>query len=179
MDLLLFVVLFLSLAATFVVITRQNKLTSEMISLLKGSNSHVERLISVIEILARRLANIRDHLLAIMPKLYEKSSPLQKNAEGDRIANALDLHAVVATHAKIIHENLHPANADEYEIQQICFSYAQDDLFEFLAAKNPDLFQAISRTAYNEGIPREEIFQLIGILLRDAVGDLLKKDLTS
>ena len=104
-------------------------------------------------------------------KTLESQSPIKLNQLGREIADELDLDSIADIHTlalKAQAENLNP-----YEIQQLCFRYAQNDLADELQDKAPEQFKAISLTAFNKGIPREDVLKIIGVLLRDRILKLM------
>ena len=97
----------------------------------------------------------------------ENKSPLQLNQLGQDIAKTLDLDALADAHTLLIKDQAEALGP--YEIQQLCFRYAQEDLLNELRETSPDQYEAISRTAYQHGISREDILKIVGVLLRDKV----------
>ncbi len=97
----------------------------------------------------------------------ENKSLLQLNQLGQDIAKTLDLDALADAHTLLIKDQAEALGP--YEIQQLCFRYAQEDLLNELRETSPDQYEAISRTAYQHGISREDILKIVGVLLRDKV----------
>ena len=65
------------------------------------------------------------------------------------------------------------ANLDPDEVQQPCVVYARNEWGNAFREPAPDQFQAISLAAYQRGLPREDVFKIAGILLRDGTLTLM------
>ena len=94
-------------------------------------------------------------------------SPLGLNDLGKNIAETLNLESLAERHALVI--KARTATLDPYEIQQLCFKYVQNELVTELRETSPEQFQEISLMAYKHGIPREDVLQIVGVLLRDRI----------
>ncbi|MDE0145575.1 MAG: hypothetical protein OXI53_12685 [Nitrospira sp.] len=135
----------------------------------KGTvNATLEKLSQKIEALTKRVDKIYEVFLELgVGKTLESQSPIRLNDLGKEIANELDLDSLADTHTLLIKAKVESLNP--YEIQQLCFRYAQEDLVNELAEKSPEQYKAISFAAYKRGIAREDILKIVGVLLRARV----------
>ena len=100
-------------------------------------------------------------------KTLAPHSPLGLNDLGKKIAEELDLESLAESHTPVM--KARTAKLNPYEIQQLCFEYVQNDLVAELREKSPEQFKEISLMAYKHGIPREDVLQIVGVLLRDRI----------
>ena len=128
----------------------------------------IARLTKEMETLTARVDRIYDLFLERgMRTTLESQSPLKLNELGNQIANELNLESLASIHVDAMAARTE--NLNVYEIQQACYKYVQKDLVTELTERYPDQFRDVSRMAYKHGIPREDVLQIIGILLRDKI----------
>ncbi len=135
----------------------------------KGTvNATLKELAQKIEALTKRVDKIYEVFFErAFGKTLESHSPLKLNELGREIADKLSLDSLADTHTLFLKAKA--ANLGPYEIQQLCFRYAQEDLVNELLEKSPEQFEAISLMAFNKGIPREDVLKIVGVLLRDRI----------
>lgn len=100
-------------------------------------------------------------------KTLADHSPLGLNDLGKKIAEELDLESLAEIHAPVM--KARTAKLNPYDVQRLCFNYVQNDLVAELREKSPEQFEDISLMAYKHGIPREDVLQIVGVLLRDSI----------
>lgn len=100
----------------------------------------------------------------------DAKSPLALNDLGKKIAGEIGIH-------EWVEEFLHPLQAkledkaDPYEIQELCFRYAQNDLLDELRKYDPSgsLERKFKMSAYENGLALKQILDVAGIVLRDGL----------
>ncbi len=135
----------------------------------KGTvNATLKELAQKIEALTKRVDKIYELVFERgLGKTLDSQSPIKLNQLGQEIAEELKLDSLAEAHTSTL--KTQAENLDAYEIQRLCFRYAQNDLADQLQEKSPEQFKTISLTAFNKGIPREDVLQIVGVLLRDRI----------
>lgn len=128
----------------------------------------LEKLTEEVAVLTKRVDKIYEIFLERgVGKTFAPHSPLGLNDLGKKIADELDLESLAESHALVM--KARTAQLNPYEIQRLCFEYVQNDLVAELREKSPEQFKEISLMAYEHGIPREDVLQIVGVLLRDRI----------
>ncbi len=117
----------------------------------------VEKDISRIETLINTVLGL------ISPKpISESQSPVELNELGNEIFAKINGNNLVKNHIDFIE---HDDEMNAYQIQQVCFDYAQAELMEKISDEERGTLQ---KAAFDAGLPIQSILRILGIELRNA-----------
>ena len=122
----------------------------------------------------RNIAKIKNNVIEMQGYLNGKfgadfisaKSPMELTEKGVEIAKAIKADIISS---KYLDKVKYEENANAYEIQEICFEFARQELQSQLDGKELD---AIQLEAYERGIRLKNILDIIAIVIRD---EILKK----
>ena len=154
---------------------RVEKLAEEVAALTKRVDKEVAGLTKRVDKLAEEVVALTKRVDKIYEIFFDRGvgktladhSPLGLNDLGKKIAEELDLESLAEIHAPVM--KARTAKLNPYDVQRLCFKYVQNDLVAELREKSPEQFEDISLMAYKHGIPREDVLQIVGVLLRDSI----------
>jgi hypothetical protein len=106
-----------------------------------------------------------DEIVAIISggkSVEQTTSPIQLTDYGTEISKQLGFQDVIN---EVLHDVEIEQGMNEYQIQQLCFDYAQS---EFMERISPDNREKIEKVAFEEGMPIQTVLRVVGIELRNA-----------
>ena len=89
------------------------------------------------------------------------TSPISITDIGHRIADTIGAESIVEKHLENISSEAKDKNA--YEIQTICFEFAENKLFDLL---DKEIQDKIDDAAYKNGFDRKDIMSILGVMMR-------------
>ena len=93
--------------------------------------------------------------------ITKTSSPITLTDEGRKLSVKINARGLVSKY----HNKIELASGlAAYEIQEICFSFAEERLFELLS---PDEKKFVLSTAYSTGRTKEDLMKVVGVEMRD------------
>lgn len=100
-------------------------------------------------------------VFALLPSpALDSASPLRLNALGEDIAERLEAAAWAERVAQEVGESV--SGMEPYQIQEFCYAYVYDEF-----QPDPDFDRAIRVTAYDKGLHRYGVLDVLVIALRD------------
>ncbi len=101
------------------------------------------------------------------PETTESDSPRRLSELGERVAEEIQINEWISGYAEALKEQISGKDKNAYEIQEMCFAYAQENLLDDLTEKIPR--EAMQMSAYNNGIALKQVLDVVGVVLRDEV----------
>ncbi len=103
-------------------------------------------------------------ILGLIPQkqISVSQSPVELNKLGNEIFAKINGDNLVKNHIDLIEHN---DEMNEYQIQQVCFDYAQAELMEKISDEERGMLQ---NAAFDAGLPIQSILRILGIELRNA-----------
>ena len=95
----------------------------------------------------------------------QTTSPISLTEKGVSIASTIDSHDIARKHLETINNSI-KKDANPYEIQEACFTFAQNDLLKLLDEAKVDKIQA---EAFEQGMELKEILKIIAVVIRDKI----------
>ena len=109
------------------------------------------------------MTEVRDDLKKMLsrlpPRVYAGDSPIELTELGRNISTRLNGKEWAEEHAAILREEI--KGKEPYEVQGICFGYAKE--YE----PSQDMERMIQTIAYENGIKREAVLDVLALELRD------------
>ena len=150
--------LVITLVMTIVKISRW---TQRVDASIGSVNNRIDSLAKTLqEGLAEVRADIRKILHWQASKTIESESPLRLTEIGRKVSDILDIPSVAEKLLPMLRtqtDGKHP-----YDIQERCFEYARDEY-----RPSPEFDARIKQCAYDNGLDRNEVLDVLAIVLRD------------
>ena len=127
------------------------------------------------------MKEIRDDIKEIFKRLGPATttaeSPLVLSDLGKKIAEEIEVVEWSPEYTVRLREKLKDQK-DPYEIQEVCFEYAQNKLLDNLLEDNPSGLRVkmIRGSAYENGLELKQVLDVVGIVLRDNLLKLCELD---
>ena len=115
--------------------------------------------------------NIKSIFLRLNPDVVKRGSPIQLTELGVRVSQSIS--ATLIAEDIISGLDVDFVNMTDYELQEFATNYAQTKF-----NPEPKLAVLLSDCAFQEGIPIESVYAVIGIELRDKLIELKKVSAT-
>ena len=140
-------------------------------------DSHIRNLQSEVRNVQRHIINIWRRLDGEEPLFY-KNSPMKLSKRGKELADELNLdkianksvgHAIYVISFKATKDQKDIDQLNAYDLEEECFRYVHNDLIDHLKEESPEEFRNLFNTAYDKGLAKEEVLQIIGILLLERI----------
>ena len=116
------------------------------------------------------MAEVRDDIKEILgrlpPRTVAGASPLTLTDLGRRVSQRLGASAIARDLAPLLHGAA--AGQSEYDIQAMCFSYIEDKY-----EPPPEVEALIRACAYENGIDRKQVMDVLVVELRDSLLEML------
>lgn len=103
----------------------------------------------------------------VSDEFFASSSPVDLTERGQKIADELEMENLTSTFIPLIVPRLE--KHEPYAVEQTCMNYAIDELEGKLQETAPETLESMMRVAYENGIPKEAVFRIFGIVLRKMV----------
>ena len=118
---------------------------------------------------------VRDDIKKILDRLPAKvvasGSPIRLTDLGNQVSEKIDAKNLAGEHAQKVFNKV--KDSAPYEIQEYCMEYVKEE-----SAWAPDQLKEFGNCAYENGIPLEQVFDVIAVELRDALLELIEKHST-
>lgn len=115
---------------------------------------------------------VRDDIKKILQRLpaspVTAQSPLRLTDLGERISQELDAPSIIRELSTVLRGRASGKLA--YEIQELSFEYIQEEY-----QPPEDLDRRIMQCAFDNGLKREQVLEVLGVLLRDELLPLAKE----
>ena len=118
--------------------------------------------------------DIKEIFKCLPPVTATSKSPIQLTDLGEEVADEIAVETWAHELKQKINTELE-GKPDPYEVQEICFQYAEKHLFDAIKEFDEDdaLAKKIKGSAYNHGLELDQVLMVVGIVLRDkALADL-------
>ena len=116
---------------------------------------------------------IRDNTNSVLHELTSKTlspgSPLEPNKLGHKVSKSIDAPSIVKDLAPGLRERAD--SKPPYDIQELCFDFIRD---EYKPVE--DIEKEIKQCAYDNGISRADVMDVLAVQLRDEVLRLIGPD---
>ena len=150
-------------------ISRVNQIIETWETLKENWGKNLKNVKKDIKIIKNDILSLKKDVLFLKnPNPTGAGSPIQLTSIGEEIAEKLDLESLAKKYFEklpIIYEN-----ANAYEIQTKCFSFAEGtgdkDLFSLLTN---DEKNKIEQEAFNRGFDKKAILRILGVLFRNKI----------
>ncbi len=147
----------ITVSTALIIVSRWSGRVDAKIDGIDGRFNKVEKDISRIETLINSVLG----LLPAKP-ISESKSPVELNELGNKIFANINGDNLVKNHIDFIEHN---DEMNAYQIQQLCFDYAQAELMEKISDEERGTLQ---KAAFDAGLPIQSILRILGIELRNA-----------
>ena len=94
-------------------------------------------------------------------------SPMHLTETGQQIAKDIKAEQIVKPYVEALSKTF--ARMNSYEIQERCMKFARHDLMVDLKSKEPTKAETLELYSFNEGRSLSELFDILGIVLRDKI----------
>lgn len=122
------------------------------------------RLTALEKTLSEGLNELREDVKKILhwqaSKTIDSGSPLRLTDIGKHASDVLDLPSVADDLLPMLTESA--KGRDAYDIQQLCFDYVRDEY-----KPSPEFDARIKQHAFDNGLDRDEVLDVLAIALRD------------
>ena len=99
-------------------------------------------------------------LLGVVRGVSKPGSPLKLTELGNKVAKCLECRGIVQDIEPLLRDRIH--GKQPYEIHDICFEYIHGEL-----DPSPEMEGVIRLCAYENGVKRQDVLEVMAIELRD------------
>lgn len=94
------------------------------------------------------------------------NSPVVLTKLGLQVAKEIEIEDWAGSFVEQLHRDLKDKE-NPYEMQELCFEFAKGKFIELQKAESSSLMRKMELSAYNNGIPFEQVLEVVGIVLRN------------
>ncbi len=122
------------------------------------------RVDSSLDTLAKGIAEIREDIKKLLngqaSKTIDSASPLRLTEVGQKVSDILDVSSIAEGIVPLLREEA--AGKLAYDIQELCFEYVRDKY-----EPGAEVDARIKQCAYENGLDRDEVLDVLAVVLRD------------